>query len=305
MHSRIALFLILLCTAGAVPAQLSIGIGLPGVSIGINLPLAPQLILVPGYPVYYAPRVDSNYFFYDGMYWVYQDDDWYASSWYNGPWDRVAPRAVPLFILRVPVSYYRRPPSYFGGWQTNTAPRWGEHWGREWEQSHSGWNNWDRRAAPRPAPLPVYQRNYSRDAYPSSEQQRDLHERNYRYQPRDAAVREQVARPQARDTRDTRDTRVSPQVRDTPAPPQARDTREPPQVRDAPAPPPARDTRVPPQVRDAPAPAQERDARGQGSNESRDANRQQEPARERERARDEDNRPDRGRSEDRRQDRGR
>ncbi|MBS1135041.1 MAG: hypothetical protein H6R02_2182, partial [Burkholderiaceae bacterium] len=51
-------------------AQVSIGIGLPGVSIGINLPVYPQLVPVPGYPVYYAPQVNSNYFFYDGMYWV-------------------------------------------------------------------------------------------------------------------------------------------------------------------------------------------------------------------------------------------
>ena len=72
-------------------AQVSIGIGLPGVSIGINLPLYPELVRVPGYPVYYAPRLDSNYFFYDGMYWVYQEDNWYASSWYNGPWGLVDP----------------------------------------------------------------------------------------------------------------------------------------------------------------------------------------------------------------------
>ena len=41
---------------------------------------------VPGYPVYYAPGLVSNYFFNDGMYWVYQDDNRYASSWHNGPW---------------------------------------------------------------------------------------------------------------------------------------------------------------------------------------------------------------------------
>ena len=32
-------------------AQVSIGIGLPGVSIGINVPLYPELVQVPGYPV--------------------------------------------------------------------------------------------------------------------------------------------------------------------------------------------------------------------------------------------------------------
>src|SRR5678816_2911972 len=61
------------------------------VSIGINLGAYPQLVRVPGYPVYYAPQVNSNYFFYDGMYWVYAYDNWYASTWYNGPWELVAP----------------------------------------------------------------------------------------------------------------------------------------------------------------------------------------------------------------------
>ena len=97
-------------------AQLSIHFGTPGVSIGINLPVYPQLQRVPGYPVYYAPGVNSNYFFYDGLYWVYQGDNWYASSWYNGPWGHVNPGYVPDYLLRVPVRYYRQPPAYFRGW---------------------------------------------------------------------------------------------------------------------------------------------------------------------------------------------
>lgn len=68
----------------AANAVVSVGISFPGVSIGINMPRYPTLVRVPGYPVYYDPRVDTNYFFYDGLYWVLQGDDWYASSWYNG-----------------------------------------------------------------------------------------------------------------------------------------------------------------------------------------------------------------------------
>ncbi len=132
----------------AATAQVSIGIGLPGVSIGINLPVYPQLVPVPGYPVYYAPRVESNYFFYDGMYWVYQSDNWYASSWYNGPWGHVAPEVVPLYVLRVPVRYYRRPPPYFHGWKADAPPRWDDHWGKEWKQRRGDWDHWDRRSAP-------------------------------------------------------------------------------------------------------------------------------------------------------------
>ena len=178
------------CSVTTAAAQVSIGIGLPNVSIGINLPLFPELVPVPGYPVYYAPRVDANYFFYDGMYWVYQGDNWYASSWYNGPWWLVDPQVVPLFVLRIPVSYYRQPPSYFRGWRTNSPPRWGEHWGRGWEQRHSGWDRWQRGSVPAPAPLPVYQRQYSGDRYPRVEQQQTLRSKHYRYQPRDKIVRQ-------------------------------------------------------------------------------------------------------------------
>jgi hypothetical protein len=171
-------------------AQVSIGIGLPGVSIGINLPLYPELVQVPGYPVYYAPRMDSNYFFYDGMYWVYQSDNWYASSWYNGPWGLVGPEVVPLFVLRIPVRYYRAPPGYFRGWQADAPPRWGDHWGNTWQQRRSGWDRWNRNAVPAPAPLPVYQRQYSGDRYPRADQQPVLRTQNYRYQPRDTVVRQ-------------------------------------------------------------------------------------------------------------------
>ncbi len=176
--------------APAPPPQVSLGIGLPGVSIGINLPSYPELVPVPGYPVYYAPQVNSNYFFYDGMYWAYQRDHWYASSWYNGPWGFVAPEAVPLFVLRVPVRYYRQPPTYFRGWGSDAPPRWGEHWGNAWAQSHRGWDNWNRNAVPAPAPLPAYQRQYSGNRYPAAAQQWALQNQNYRYQPQDAVVRE-------------------------------------------------------------------------------------------------------------------
>ncbi len=174
----------------APPPQASLGFGIPGVSIGINLSSYPELVPVPGYPVYYAPQVNSNYFFYDGMYWAYEQDSWYASSWYNGPWGLVAAEAVPLFVLRVPVGYYRHPPTYFRGWRPDAPPRWGEHWGHAWTQSHRGWDNWNRNAAPAPAPLPAYQRQYSGNRYPAAAQQRALQSQNYRYQPQDAVVRQ-------------------------------------------------------------------------------------------------------------------
>jgi hypothetical protein len=172
-------------------SHVSVGVGYPGVNIGINFSTYPDLVQIPGYPVYYGPRVDSNYFFYDGLYWVFLGDDWYASSWYNGPWDRVDYYDVPAYVLRVPVRYYRQPPSYFRGWRADAPPRWGDHWGRDWEQRRSGWDRWDRGSVPVPAPLPTYQRNYSGDRYPRAvEQQHTIRSEYYRYQPREPVTQQ-------------------------------------------------------------------------------------------------------------------
>lgn len=154
---------------------IGVGVALPGIRIGINVPTFPELVQVPGHPVYYDPRASSNYFFADGLYWVLSDDRWYSSEWYDGPWQLVAPAYVPAVVLRVPVRYYRHPPRYFAGWYPDAPPRWGAHWGRGWERQRSGWDRWDRHVAVRPAPLPVYQRQYAGDRYPRAwEQQRAI-----------------------------------------------------------------------------------------------------------------------------------
>jgi hypothetical protein len=238
IHPAASLLLALPLLFGQVPsaqAQVSVGVGisLPGVNIGINLPAYPQLVRVPGYPVYYAPSASTNYFFYDGLYWVYADDNWYSSDWYNGPWYLVEPAYVPVFVLRVPVRYYRRPPIYFRSWRADAPPRWGDHWGRDWESRHRGWDRWDRRAVPAPAPLPVYQRNYTGDRYPRApEQQRELRAANYRYQPRETVSKQQFQRPVApsaatapppRDARPDRGDRRP----DRPVPPPPRETQRP------------------------------------------------------------------------------
>jgi hypothetical protein len=163
----------------------------PGVDLDIDVPEYPEMAPVPDYPVYYAPQVNSNYFFYDGLYWVYWEDNWYMSSWYKGPWQLVAPVEVPLFVLRVPLRYYRRPPVYFHGWREDAPPRWGLHWGREWEERRHGWDRWDHSRVPHAAPLPVYQRSYSGDRYPHAAQQRhSIRTEHYRYQPHETITQQ-------------------------------------------------------------------------------------------------------------------
>ena len=188
-YALIAAWLLLFPCAPAV-AQLSINFGSPGVNIGINLGAYPTLQRVPGYPVYYAPGVNSNYFFYDGLYWVYDADNWYASSWYNGPWRSVDPYDVPPYVLRVPVRYYRHAPSYFHGWSVNDSPRWGDHWGEDWQKRRSGWDQWNHNSAPAPAPLPTYQRQYTGSRYPQGAQQAVIETRDYRYQPKDPVAQQ-------------------------------------------------------------------------------------------------------------------
>jgi hypothetical protein len=193
-----------------VALLLGLGVAMPAlaadvrVNIGINVPAYPVLQRIPNYPVYYAPSLQANYFFYDGLYWVFDGQEWYASSWYNGPWHFVDRYSVPVYLLRVPVRYYRYAPATFHAWSANAAPHWGVYWGSTWASRRAGWDRWDQRSAPAPAPLPVYQRAYTRDRYPRLEEQATIQSRNYRYQPR-----EQVAREVVRDRRVLAEARTS------------------------------------------------------------------------------------------------
>lgn len=172
--------LLALCAAPAWADELDFGMDLAGY---------PQMVLVPGYPVYYAPEVEANYFFYDGEFWLYQDDNWYDSPWYDGPWERVDPEQVPDVILQIPIRYYVAPPAFFFIWTIEESPHWGEHWGHEWERHRQGWDRHDWHNMGKPAPLPDYQRRYFGDRYPKErDQQHELQRRNYRYQAHDPFV---------------------------------------------------------------------------------------------------------------------
>ena len=183
---------------GILQAQVNFNIGtfVPGASLGIDMPTYPRMVQIPGNPVYYNPQLNANYFFYDGMYWLFKGDRWYSGSWYNGPWQNVGPNNVPLAMWRVPVRYYRQPPGYFRGWSGDKPPRWDDHWGPEWSQQRKGWDKWDKRSVPRVAPLPVYQRDYSRNHYPDRyETQNEIRSQHYRYQPHESVNQQNYQMP--------------------------------------------------------------------------------------------------------------
>lgn len=159
------------------PAQFSMDVGVPSAVIGLHIQHFPNLVPVPRYPVYYARDLASNFFFYDGHYWSYAQDNWYRSRWYDGPWDFVPPETVPDSILRIPLLYYRQPPPYFAGWDRQSPPHWGERWGRGWEDRRRGWDHWDRNEVPRRAPPPVYWRRDPLEDYPLADERGALRER--------------------------------------------------------------------------------------------------------------------------------
>src|SRR5574341_1872058 len=92
------------------------------VHIGINLGAPPQLVVVPGTPVYYAPALPHNYFFYGGQFYVFHNGGWFFGPTFNGPWGFIDVRYVPRPILAVPVQYYRAPPRH---WKKHGPPPWG------------------------------------------------------------------------------------------------------------------------------------------------------------------------------------
>ena len=180
------LALALLLTPAAAFSQVQINIDRGGVSIGVNVASYPTLRRIPNYPVYYAPGIrGANYFFYDGLYWVFEDGEWHSSDWYNGPWHRVDRFDVPVSLLRVPVRYYRSPPTYFRGYRADAPPRWNEQWGSSWAERRGGW---ERGSLPAPAPLPLYQRDFPVSRYPTLDDQAVILTERYRYQPREVVA---------------------------------------------------------------------------------------------------------------------
>jgi hypothetical protein len=91
-----------------------------GINIGIPLPppppvvtiTVPQLVVVPGTAVYYAPDVSHNIFFYDNRYYIFHHDAWFSAASHNGPWTFIVHEKVPASLLAVPVQYYKVAPGH-------------------------------------------------------------------------------------------------------------------------------------------------------------------------------------------------
>jgi hypothetical protein len=98
--------LLLGTSARASDVKINIGLGVPP----IVLTAPPQLVVVPGTPVFYAPDVSANLFFYKGRYYTVANGVWSRAPAYNGPWAVIQIGQVPAPVVAVPVEYYKIPP---------------------------------------------------------------------------------------------------------------------------------------------------------------------------------------------------
>src|SRR3989304_2225103 len=73
----------------------------PNIHIGIQIGTPPQLVVVPQTPVYYAPALPYNYFFYGGQYYLFHNGIWHFAPTHNGPWAVIAVEYLPRPILAV------------------------------------------------------------------------------------------------------------------------------------------------------------------------------------------------------------
>jgi hypothetical protein len=93
-------------SAAGPDVKIDIGIGVPP----IVLTTPPSLVVVPGTPVYYAPDVSANLFFYKGRYYTVANNIWSMAPAYGGPWAVIQIGQVPAPVVAVPVEYYKIPP---------------------------------------------------------------------------------------------------------------------------------------------------------------------------------------------------
>ena len=115
---------VLAAPARGADVHIGINIGVPPPPPPVAVEAPPPLVVVPRTPVYYAPELPYNYFYYGGLYYTFHDGNWFHAASYAGPWTFVAIERLPRPILAVPVTYYKVKP---GHWKEHGPPPWAGH----------------------------------------------------------------------------------------------------------------------------------------------------------------------------------
>jgi hypothetical protein len=111
--------------AAPAPAPAPVVVMAPPPPPPVVVAAPPQLVVVPGTPVYYAPGLSVNYFVYRGRHYTHHNGSWFVAGVYNGPWTFVAVEHVPQPVLAVPVTYYKVPPGHLK--KQGGPPPWAGH----------------------------------------------------------------------------------------------------------------------------------------------------------------------------------
>jgi len=80
----------------------------PPPAVVIQVP--PQLVVIPGSAVSYAPSLRVDLFVYQGNYYYFHNGAWFIAKKHGGPWVYVA--SPPPAIVQIPVAYYKVPPGH-------------------------------------------------------------------------------------------------------------------------------------------------------------------------------------------------
>jgi hypothetical protein len=158
----------------AVSVGVSLHVGDPYQGLSLHFRSQPDMALIPASQVYYTRNYDHDLYRY-GRSWYYVDDDcWYRSSSYNGPFVRIDVSSVPRQISNVPTRYRRAwggPPAHApaygyrrnqdgnrgqnqGGWQRND---------RDGNRQNDRWSSNDRRGSNGGNDQPRHNRRYVED----------------------------------------------------------------------------------------------------------------------------------------------
>jgi hypothetical protein len=108
--------------AGPARGDVHIGINIGPPPIVVAEP--PRLVVVPRSPVYWAPSLPYNFFYYGGRYWTYHEDGWFSAGSVHGPWVVIDLPRVPRPVLAVPIAYYRVPPGHWKRMRRGGPPPW-------------------------------------------------------------------------------------------------------------------------------------------------------------------------------------
>ena len=104
-----SLCLALVAFPGISRAGVGIEIGIPPVNVAIGVPpplvigAPPEVEVVPGTYVYFAPDVGVDLFFYDGLWYRDYQGRWFSCASYDGPWVFVA--SPPGVLVGLPPNF--------------------------------------------------------------------------------------------------------------------------------------------------------------------------------------------------------